>query len=380
MLSSADLLAFAARQDGVKTLTVYLPIAADAPTPPVAARTLLRQGLAKLRDTLTDATHLERTLFDGCAERLTARAAADIHRQGGGTWVGFASANGVTHDETLPPGLSASFAWDDRVHIVPYLRAASSPPALVVLVDRERARMYRFNAGALTELEQFTTEATIDLGTHMGGPPRQSFHTGTRGSTATDAVQRETENASAHHCARIRDRITALRAADDVLVLGGAGGTVAHVLALLPVELAHQTAQLPPIGYEATIAQLRLATERAVASVRESSQRQCIDSLIARQPSPALTMLGRDGVDLALTHGAVARTVIADRWSDAHEVDAEDLVRRTVAQHGTADIVSGSAARLLDVQGIGVAARLRFPVPAGAHAGLEGVAGSGIEN
>ena len=38
MLSSADLLAFAARQDGVKTLTVYLPIAADAPTPPVAAR------------------------------------------------------------------------------------------------------------------------------------------------------------------------------------------------------------------------------------------------------------------------------------------------------------------------------------------------------
>ena len=81
MLTHEQLVALAQRHDGLKTLSAYISVPADVSSPSTAARALLRKGIVRLRDELTYASHVERTVFESCAARLAARAEQGMHKQ-----------------------------------------------------------------------------------------------------------------------------------------------------------------------------------------------------------------------------------------------------------------------------------------------------------
>lgn len=363
MLTRPELLALANQLDGQRTLSVYIGIPADSATPATAARALLRHGLSRIRDRLLFAPHAERELFDQCAARVSDRAESTIHRQGAGTWIAFAGAEGATHDETITPALPTCVVWEDRVRIVPYLSVVDGHAALVVLFDRHHAIINRYAHGALTELEHFETVPTAIPGPHMSAPPKQSFHQGTHGEPASEAAARQADNAFRRHTAHLLKRVAALDKAGEWLVLGGPAESVARVTAWLAPETAGRLVVALSVGPASTAAQVRAAVETAIAERHVQLQRRLVADLVNRRPRPAVSAVGRVAVDAALVQRAVSALVIAERWAERNAVDAERLTREAFAQDATVEVARGDAGAGLELLADGIAARLRFAVP-----------------
>ena len=369
MLTHDQLVALARRHDGLKTLSAYIPVPADAAAPVAAARALLRQGIGRLRDSLAYASHVERTVFESCAARLLARVEQGVHKQGGGTWVGFASADGATYDESLHASVPVLVAWEDRMRVVPYLTACDDHPALVVILDREHATFYRFSLDVLAEIERLETLPEMLPGPHMGSPPRQSFHPGTKGETGTENAARQTATAFRRHTTRIVGRIADLVRSNEWIVLGGASEAVAHVSAQLTGDL-HARMAIADTAKGASLAQVRDAALEATASLRTARHRHIVADLLERKHGVALDALGFEQVSNALTQRAVGMLVTARRWTEEHDDAVENIVRQALAQHAAVEIVDGDAADPLELLSNGIAARLRFAVPSapsGAH-------------
>ncbi len=363
MLTHEQLVALAQRHDGLKTLSAYISVPADVSSPATAARALLRKGIVRLRDELTYASHVERTVFEACAARLTARAEQGMHKQGGGTWVGFASADGATYDETLHEAAPVTVTWEDRMRIVPYLTACDDRSALVVILDREHATLYRYGLDVLSEIERIETIPDVTTGPHMGTPPRRSFHPGTQGETATETAARQVAAAFRRHTSHIISRITECSKPDEWLVLGGAAEAVSHVAALVPADVRARMA-IANTGHGTSLAQVRDAAEAATHDLRSARHRRIVAELLQRKHGVSLDAIGFEQVDCALTRRAIGMLVMAKRWTEDHDRAAEDVVRQALAQQAAIEIVNGDAAAPLEMLSNGIGARLRFAISA----------------
>jgi hypothetical protein len=363
MLTHEQIVALARRHDGLKTLSAYISVPADASSPVTAARALLRQGIARVRDDLAYASHVERTVFESCAARLSARVEQGVHKQGGGTWVGFASADGATYDESLHAATPVIVTWEERMRIVPYLAACDDRSALVVMLDREHATLYRYGLDVLSEIERIETIPDISTGPHMGAPPRRAFHSGTQGETSTETAARQVAAAFKRHASHVLSRITECNRADEWLVLGGAAEAVAHVASLLPCEARARMA-IASTATGMSVAQVRDAAEAATRGLRCARHRRLVKELLERTHGVALDAIGYEQVDCAITRRAIGMLVMARRWTEDHDDTAENIVRLALAQHAAVEIVNGEAAVPLEMHSNGIGARLRFAISA----------------
>jgi hypothetical protein len=382
MLTKSELIALAKHHDGGKVLSVYLSIPADSATPATAARALLRHGLAGIRERLLFAPHGEREVFEACASRVSDRAEWTIHRQGAGTWIAFAAADGAIHDETISATLPTCVVWEDRVRIVPYLSVADAGAALVVMFDRHHATISRFALGALTELEHFETLPTAIPGPHMSAPPRQSFHPGTHGEPATEAAARQAESTFRRHTAHLLKRLAAFDHSREWIVLGGAAESIAYLTAWLTPDATGRLVVVPSLGVSSTAAHVRATVEAAIGDRHAQLQRRLVADLANRRPRPAVSAVGRVAVDAAITQRAVSTLLLAERWVERNAIDAETVARDAFAQDAIVEIARGDAGSALEQLADGIAARLRYAVPLQPIQGssvLRGAA-SGMEN
>ena len=101
------------------------------------------------------------------------------------------------------------------------IRQPRSNAAVVVLVDAHSAIIARCADGLLTRVRSVDAPKIDGTSDHMGDSPRQSYHPGTRGETATDAAQRARAAARREFINQLSPMIARAAAPTELIVVGG---------------------------------------------------------------------------------------------------------------------------------------------------------------
>jgi hypothetical protein len=251
--------------------------------------------------------------------------------------------------------------------MAPYFTCVDQRSALIALVDRQHAALFRYDNGVVTSLESWATSPPAHTGSdlHTSAPPRQGFGRGTGGLPGADVAAREAETAADRHLAHVVNRIRALDRPAGWLVLLGAAEFVSHVASALEREMAGRLAVAGRLPAGATAGEVRAAAAPAIAHLRCERTERLVADMLDHAHTP-LSASGYTAVEHALADGAVRVLALAERWLRDDAAAAEDLLRRALSCGADVAFVSGEAGAQFEEAAGGIAAELRFPatVPA----------------
>ncbi len=193
-------------------------------------------------------------------ERIRARVAAGIDRSGARGLACFAWGDADPVVLELPRPVHDQIAIGDR----PHLRQLEELVAhrerwMVVLVDRERARLFRYEPGTLTELPGLVDESS----------PRvdEGFWSGPR-------LERHSDTLAGRHVDRVAETVAAELRSDrelDRVVVGGATRSARELVDALAGDVADRVAAVVDLPLEADVARI-LSVLRELEETREATR------------------------------------------------------------------------------------------------------------
>ena len=343
-----------------KILSIYLDVAARDPAQKRAWRTQLDDSIRRIRDGTPASPDKERTAFDHAVALLDAQIASASTAR---SWVGFACGKEVHHSESLPVRTPSVVAWDTGPRVAPYLTALRQcRPVILAEVNAEGARLYRYDAGNLEKLEQLRAHVTVEPQHHMGSMPRRGFHTGTRGSTGTDAAQRELREGTRRMLRELSQRLTTLAGADGWIIIGGTPLPAKAARAALPKALTSRSLIVPEMHIWASDAQIRECAESGATALQDAHDLAAV-SYAVRQAGAGRGrgVVGPEATLRALETGAVERLYLSERFIEMSPETGDEAVRSALDHGASPEVVDGAAATRLDRFAEGMAARLRYP-------------------
>lgn len=367
MLVPADLRRFVREHRDDLTLSVYV----ESPPPDPADRrnwqVLVRQGIAQARESIADAPREEQEAFERCAERVLDRLPETSTPRGDGGWACFCTATGDVLDVTVPESDETSVAWGHGPRVVPYLRSAEDERALLVYLDREHARISRFENGSLREVASFESEPPHEATPHMGDSPRHGFHGGTRGVAATDDRQRQRREATERLFHTVARRLTTNGEDRFPIVLAGTPETTAHFINTLPPQVAERCVVATSIHSGSTGADVAESVRGALRVLRSREHAQRVTALQDAAFADGRAALGLEDASRAADHGAIAELIFSDRAWREHPGQIEALVQRALAEGASVTVAAQEAVASANGSADGVVAGLRFPIPTQRH-------------
>jgi peptide chain release factor subunit 1 len=266
---------------------------------------------------------------------------------------------------------------------------------IVVLVDRERARIYRVFMGQIEEVADL--ERSSDRGDEPGRANREA-RGGPRGSvTPMGHGQRSGDQRHEWHVRRHLERVlTVIRdkgslAADRMLV-GGAKDTVHELLALMPSRVRARARLISGLNAGDARAEVLARVMEAQERAEREAEEELVDNLLERDrshsvfgPAPVMeavsdahvhTLVYGAGVEAAgcecdvcgwLMSGPVPDTCPRCGGPMRAVPDlVERMVHRVLESGGRIEEVRGPASRTLEYKG-GVAALLRYQPSTNGH-------------
>lgn len=367
MESFSDLVRFIRAHREELTLSAY--IAATTPDPAERRnwRVVLRQQLNQAREALGDAPQAERDAFETCAENLTNLLPSSDALAGG--WACFCAAGGDVLALHLAGGTETSVTWQAGPRIVPVLRVADRERALVVQVDRESARITRLENGELSEVERIESELIIDVGPHMGDSPRHGFHGGTRGSTATDDIQRQRREAMERLYSTVIKRVTTIATGDIGIILGGAVETTARLLHEMPATLAARTIVASGLPMSARDAEARASIRAALGGLNQRRQHERVLELREQAHANGHAAVGYDQASKAVELHAISELIFSDEAWRRQPAEVEQLVQLALCDGAEVAYTDEASLEPLNDSAGGIVAALRFPLAAAGTAG-----------
>ena len=168
-------------------LSVYVDVDQHDPAERSIWRRRLEQEVNRCRHSM-DADPAGQGRFDQAwshvQERL-ARFAGFIPQRG---WVGFATADRLWYAEDVPVPMRDGVYWEKGMRVAPFVRALKQErPLVAVLLDSERARVFRYLRGEATELEDLVADTFLGDLTDADVSKRPSRTSGVRGATGRTA-------------------------------------------------------------------------------------------------------------------------------------------------------------------------------------------------
>jgi hypothetical protein len=273
-------------------------------------------------------------------------------------WTAFATADDLVHSEVLPFAPPDLVRWRQGVYAAPYVRAFKSKrPVVLALVDRWRARIYRYEDGrASMALELEESRTALDAA-DVGMSKRASSRSGMRGETRTDYTKhRIDENAT-----RFRHRLIAALLAEageaGGVALGGAARAVMGLRKELEEKLAGRIVEIPELTVGASEAEIAAAAAEAASELTRSRQARLWETCTQTAERGSA---GWNRTYRALAAGAVDTLLIARNLIESSPDDAERLVRMALAQGAEVEELGDELGARLWAESDGVAARLRF--------------------
>jgi len=344
-----------------KVLTVYVDGVGRDPALRRVWRRRLGQELEKEAHRLQIENPEEKNQFDAAQEHLNKELEGfDAFLPGKG-WVGFATADGIRHAETLPVQVPNLVRWASGPKVAPYIRGLKQlRPLAVVLVDSRRGRVFLYREGEVQELEDL--RADTFLGDLMDpSPPRRTGRlSGTRGQTATDAAQRYLGEGTSRMLKRAREVCTDLIQPDGFLLLGGDQEAVSHLRSLLPKSLDRRILENPSLFVEMSDPEVKKAAAEGASALAKLRQNSLLEEIAERAYSGGNGSLGAEETVRALREGRVDILALSRGFVEANPDLADQCVCDAFHQGADVRVFSGESAGRLDALGGGVAARLRY--------------------
>lgn len=345
------------------TLSVYIEAAPADPAARRNWRVRLRQGLNDVRTTLASAPGDEQDAFERCAAAvLDSLPSGDAPTASLG-WVCFAAASGERFFSHLRDATETTVSWGPGARVVPYIRVATEPRALIVQIDRLHARISRWTEGTLDPLARFEAELTHDTGSHMGDTPQAGFHGGTRGRTRTDEEQRMRADASQRMLAQVRLRVMALVAKHEPILIGGAAEAAGQLLEELPHQLAGRAMLVPALTLQLSDGAALPVIGAALHDVETTLRTRRVTELREMAHAQGRAAVGLRPAKAAADLGALAELIFSESAWRKHPDEIEALVQHALFEGAEVALAPALPDLPLDGDADGVIAALRFPLP-----------------
>lgn len=367
MLTYPDLMRLERALRGRTVLSVYVNGEATDPAERSRWRIDLRHSFDDIESWLQESPHAEREAFAEC--RSMALEALEQFPGGVGApgWAGFVTVDGVHLTSRVPAPVPTMAAWSTGPCLSPYLRAIKEArPVVVAVVDARTARLFRYAERQVELVESLRAHVTVEPPAHMGRPSRTDFHTGTRGSTGTDEVQRELLAATNQMLTEAARRIAVLAGADGWIMIGGIVTVAKAALEQLTPQLRERAILATSLDVHATPAEVAARAREAASGLRNAYDLQRVDQAItASHRDGGHGVLGVVDTLRALEESRVEELYVTLTYILNHAADAEAAIRLAFTHGALVEHVSGEAAERLDRTG-GIGGRLRYALPSAA--------------
>jgi hypothetical protein len=364
MLSHDELVELYRKMRNQKVLSVYLNGRATDFAERNAWRRRLEQEVGSARKLLNGGAAGEEDGFGRALSRIDS-ALGDFDSflpdQG---WVGFATPDDLVYAQSVRAPMPDLVRWEGGIRVAPYVRALKQQRlVLTVLVDSRRARIFEYRNGELHEPENLNAETFLGDLTDVNVSKRATNHSGVRGKTGTDAAQKFLEVGSERMLKALMELVVERLGNDGHFVIGGTSETVAAAASHLPQKILNRTVQRTSMGLEMSDAEVRSELEQAASELNQRLQKQLLDEVIDQAKSGGRGALDPTAVEKALREARVDTLLISRNFIRASPDYADHLVGSAFEQHAEVEEISGAGADRLDVEGEGVAARLRYVIP-----------------
>lgn len=360
MLTHAQLVTLYRSLRDERVLSIYVDGSAPDPAIQRAWRVQLDNAMKDVRSWLADSSHEEREAFEQCVRLLDGELAAFDVSVGAPGWVAFITSNGTREAHQLPVPVPTLAVWSTGPCLAPYMRALKEArPVVVAVADARKANLYRYRLAHLDRIETVRAHHPVERPMHMGAPPRQGFHSGTRGTAGQDAAQRSLLEGRDRMIADAADRIDTLAGNDGWILIGGIRRVVTRLVEQLAPIAPHRVLALESLDVHSSDAEIAEAARLGASALHVSSDAKRIAEIADLAGARGLGVLGPAETRLALEQASVRELYLTHRYLEDHAAEAEDAVRSALAQDASVEEVSGVAAERLDQHG-GMAAGLRF--------------------
>jgi hypothetical protein len=275
--------------------------------------------------------------------------------------VGFGTASGLRHSESLPVQVSTLVRWERGARIAPYIRGLKQTrPMAVALVDSRRSRLFLYREGQVTEVEDLRSDTFLGDLLDPAAPQRPGRYSGTRGETATDAAQRYLEEGMVRMLKRVRDVAVDLVKPDGFILIGGDQEAVAVLRPMFPKGSDRRILENPSLFVEMALPEVKTAAAEGASSLSKLRQISLLEEIIEQTHSGGNGSLGAEETVRALTEGRVDILALSRGFVEANPDLADQCVSEAFQQGADVRVFSGGPAERLDMEGGGVGARLRY--------------------
>jgi len=345
-----------------KVLSIYVDGEGRDPAERKAWRTRLDQQMAEVRRGPAGE--------EGSQEGEEAAAAARLllHELSGYNsflpsrgWVGFATADRVWHAESVPVPMPDLVRWERGIRVAPYVRALKQGRVVVTaLVDSRKARIFTYRDGVMEE--PVDLQADQDLGdlSDTNVSKRATVWSGVGGETATDHARRVMEVNTERMVKLAVNRLVELVGPRGFIVVGGAAEAESSLLNHLPRSLQERTLEVSSLRLDMSLAEVKKAAEAAATALSRRDQEKLAEEVVDLTRSGGRGSLGERDTEKHLRERRVDTLVLSRGFIREKGERADHLVGATFEQGGEVEEISGDGAALLDAQGGGVGARLRW--------------------
>ncbi|MGH7694583.1 MAG: hypothetical protein ACRENH_06365, partial [Gemmatimonadaceae bacterium] len=359
-----------------QVLSIYVSGAEKDPAKQKSWQIDLKNSLDEIEASLKDKPHAEREAFaqgrEAALQKLDEQGVASAPG-----WAGFFVGVRDYRAGPVPAPVRTLAAWDVGPRLTPYVRALKEArPVIVALVDKRQGLIYKYSDREVQLLETVVALTPMEEPYHMGSAPSPGFRPGTVGSTRTDEVQRELNDAIRRMLSSVSEKISKIAADDSWIVLGGLKSMAHEAFERLPKKHAASATIAEGVDMRATAATVAELARKSASELRDRLDLQLVTEAIDGAASRGLGAVGIRDIKPALEQGRVRDVYFTLAFLEQHPDDAENALRNALGTRAVVEHVSGDAALKLDEVG-GIAARLRYTLsePVATEAGRRGGTG-----
>jgi hypothetical protein len=364
MLTRDELIHFLRRHRNERLLSVYLNAEEGDPAKRRVWRRVFDQIVAEARANQVDGPG-EADAFDRAVKHLERELEQFVSFLPEHGWVGFASARGLVHAETLPVVMPNRARWAGGPSVAPYVRALRlATPVLMVLVDRQRARLYRSRLGVFDELTAIETDRDYgDLSDNVNMSKRATTHTGVRGEADADVAKRLEDVGAERLLKKLVETVRQEVGTDGTAVVGGPPEMTAATMQRLAKFMEERVIEDPTVDGRTSPSELARTAAVRGAAIVESLQLRRVDQIVDLARSGGRGSLGRPATTKGLEERRVEALLVTRAAIESDPEQAERWVRAAFDQDAQVEEIVGPGAERLNREADGVAARLRYIQP-----------------
>lgn len=347
-------------------LSVYIDGAAPDPARRLAWRQELRNALDDARASAVSNPRASAESFDHCRQLLLSALDVIPSAIGSPGWIGFITDEGIRLHGPIPAPMPTLVKWQLGAWVAPVVRAIKQQrPVFVVVVDTRSAALYRYQGGELAVLDRWHPVRLGGHADHMGDAPREHFHGGTRGETATDASEHARLAARDHMLRDVTNRLSDLMKDDSVSVIGGAPDTAHAFHRAIPAALASRVLVSDALPSGSSEAEIARAVGRDASILRDACDTATVEEVLSVAASHGRGVAGAKQTLAVMATGGGRLLLITPTFLSEHPDEAEAAVEFALDHSAQIEVLSGTSAALLDARAGGIAASLRYRTGSG---------------